>query len=223
MDASGAAATSLLDVEAIVAQSIHRMDASGSLSEEAVEAAKEALRQELAPGPAPVDDANYAVGHWTDPVVDSTARYSRIRVLVHNEEGSGFARRFFVFDDDFAPRLVIVVFETRAGTMASVNESVMSLDSFLTVTSVTASAAAQTKPEAPPNLQLRLSPVVGAAPVVCRTREGERFEIANTTVPAIMMALARLSAEYPEARTQTARTQAQEAAVAALVEAFVHA
>ena len=97
---------------------------------------------------------------------------------------------YMIHNNDPTDQLMIVVFSLRGTLMVSVNDNVMPLDELMAVSHMRAKLSLN---------DMHLLQTAESYPVLCETKEHKSFEIANTTIAHLMMALVLLDKDYSAA------------------------
>ena len=196
---------------------------SGTQTEEEIEAEKESLRAELLPltpkeqaevdaakaqeanAPPPTGanettyvatDDNAGTSYQSDLMKASVSRYDSIKVQRSVDK---YGRHFFMFDDGKSVNLLIMIFTTAVGEMLCINDTIMPLQEFLSIT--------HARP-APKSAQLQGNT---GGDVLCKISDSDEwFIIQNTTVNQVMTALLYLTNEQTEPQEQQEQQQQQQ-------------
>jgi hypothetical protein len=122
---------------------------------------------------------------WTggaDIAQANISKYEEIRVEQMQDK---FGRTIYVFDDKLTQHLMVVVFKMRGRYMVSVNEVLMPLEEFLSISTGRAMESQSTNTSKPWNER----------GIEC-TVAGKSFTIPNTTMHIILVALTTLEKDY---------------------------
>lgn len=131
---------------------------------------------------------------WMNAIVGS---YEKVKVQTSTDS---YGRNFYLFDDGTNVSLLIMVFDTPAGRMLCINDTILPLVEFLSINHV--QYEVKPKEDTKPITELRRSygPVNNTS-VICKTVNCDKwFTIPNTTVNHIMTALLFLTKQEKVAK-----------------------
>ena len=134
--------------------------------------------------------------YHSDWMKASVSRYDSIKVQKSVDK---YGRRFYMFDDGTNVNLLIMVFRTPAGEMLCINDTILPLKEFLSITHAHPAKKPELKGEQP-NLEIRRAfAPINDGDVLCKVGDSDEwFTIQNSTVNQIMTALLFLSKEKEE-------------------------
>ena len=130
-------------------------------------------------------------------IENTIKQYNEIKVTYGKD---ALGRNFYYFDDAGFKPLVLVLFDTPSDTLLTVNESVMPLSEFMSITHVKQENELESSEKPPSNIrEINAGWKAGSyGTVVCTTSDETSIVIPNTNVKLIMMALAILSEKYDD-------------------------